>query len=196
MRIYVTIRVNKALPLQTSHRQILAVIIPARGSLVSTSQRTHQIQMFSHSDPGVHFICGLSDVDAVVNEAAELMCKLSSEDCEGVWFKEGRKVSGLGRVLRRKLLMEPSCFISVMSDGFIPSRCLLTDLSRWPVLHHQGRCRPQTNHNRVQRGAFWEIPLRGRRSEDRGNDQRQRLDDIPVMKRDTLVYENLDGLFV
>uniref|UniRef100_A0A674MMP7 Immunoglobulin like and fibronectin type III domain containing 1, tandem duplicate 2 n=1 Tax=Takifugu rubripes TaxID=31033 RepID=A0A674MMP7_TAKRU len=51
------------------------------------------VQMFSHSDPGVHFICGLSDVDAVVNEAAELMCKLSSEDCEGVWFKEGRKVS-------------------------------------------------------------------------------------------------------
>ncbi|XP_029689550.1 immunoglobulin-like and fibronectin type III domain-containing protein 1 [Takifugu rubripes] len=43
-------------------------------------------------DPGVHFICGLSDVDAVVNEAAELMCKLSSEDCEGVWFKEGRKI--------------------------------------------------------------------------------------------------------
>lgn len=89
-----------------------------------------------------------------------------------------------------------SCFISVISGGFIPSRCLLTDLSRWPVLHHQGRCRPQTNHNRVQRGAFWEIPLRGRRSEDRGNDQCQRLEDVPVKNWDTSVYENLDGLFV
>uniref|UniRef100_G3NGC4 Immunoglobulin like and fibronectin type III domain containing 1, tandem duplicate 1 n=1 Tax=Gasterosteus aculeatus aculeatus TaxID=481459 RepID=G3NGC4_GASAC len=36
-------------------------------------------------DPGVHFICGLSDVNAVINETAELTCKLSSEDCEGAW---------------------------------------------------------------------------------------------------------------
>lgn len=61
--------------------------------------------MFSLSDPGVHFICGLSDVSAVINEAAELTCKLSSEDCEGVWFREGRKVSHLCRVQPRKLLI-------------------------------------------------------------------------------------------
>lgn len=44
------------------------------------------------SDPGVHFICGLSDVSAIINESAELTCKLSSEDCEGVWFRDGKKV--------------------------------------------------------------------------------------------------------
>lgn len=43
-------------------------------------------------DPGVQFICGLSDVDAIINEAAELTCKLSSEDCEGTWFRDGKKV--------------------------------------------------------------------------------------------------------
>ncbi|XP_042346974.1 immunoglobulin-like and fibronectin type III domain-containing protein 1 [Plectropomus leopardus] len=45
------------------------------------------------NDPGVHFICGLSDVNAVINETAELTCKLSSEDCEGVWFRDGKKIS-------------------------------------------------------------------------------------------------------
>ncbi|XP_027144118.1 immunoglobulin-like and fibronectin type III domain-containing protein 1 isoform X2 [Larimichthys crocea] len=44
-------------------------------------------------DPGVHFICGLSDVSAIINETAELTCKLSSEECEGVWFRDGKKIS-------------------------------------------------------------------------------------------------------
>ncbi|KAK5863891.1 hypothetical protein PBY51_000883 [Eleginops maclovinus] len=43
-------------------------------------------------DPGVHFICGLSDVTAIINETAELTCKLSSEDCEGAWFRDGKKI--------------------------------------------------------------------------------------------------------
>ncbi|XP_078025997.1 immunoglobulin-like and fibronectin type III domain-containing protein 1 [Epinephelus lanceolatus] len=43
-------------------------------------------------DPGVQFICGLSDVNAVINETAELTCKLSSEDCEGAWFRDGKKI--------------------------------------------------------------------------------------------------------
>uniref|UniRef100_A0AAV2LZP3 Titin n=1 Tax=Knipowitschia caucasica TaxID=637954 RepID=A0AAV2LZP3_KNICA len=42
-------------------------------------------------DPGVHFICGLSDVNAVIGESAEIMCKLSREDCEGAWFRDGQK---------------------------------------------------------------------------------------------------------
>uniref|UniRef100_A0A3B5AY52 Immunoglobulin-like and fibronectin type III domain-containing protein 1 n=1 Tax=Stegastes partitus TaxID=144197 RepID=A0A3B5AY52_9TELE len=45
------------------------------------------------TDPGVHFIWGLSDVNAVINETAELTCKLSSEDCEGVWFRDNKKVN-------------------------------------------------------------------------------------------------------
>ncbi|XP_040908463.1 immunoglobulin-like and fibronectin type III domain-containing protein 1 [Toxotes jaculatrix] len=45
------------------------------------------------TDPVVHFICGLSDVNAIINETAELTCKLSSEDCEGSWFRDGKKIS-------------------------------------------------------------------------------------------------------
>ncbi|XP_028307917.1 immunoglobulin-like and fibronectin type III domain-containing protein 1 [Gouania willdenowi] len=45
------------------------------------------------NDPGVHFISGLSDVNAIINESAELICKLSSDDCDGVWFRDGKKIS-------------------------------------------------------------------------------------------------------
>uniref|UniRef100_A0A3Q3EY56 Immunoglobulin like and fibronectin type III domain containing 1, tandem duplicate 3 n=1 Tax=Labrus bergylta TaxID=56723 RepID=A0A3Q3EY56_9LABR len=47
--------------------------------------------------PGVHFICGLSDVSAIIHETAELTCRLSSEDCDGVWYRDGRKVSHKGQ---------------------------------------------------------------------------------------------------
>uniref|UniRef100_A0A4W6DDZ4 Immunoglobulin like and fibronectin type III domain containing 1, tandem duplicate 3 n=1 Tax=Lates calcarifer TaxID=8187 RepID=A0A4W6DDZ4_LATCA len=43
------------------------------------------------------FICGLSDVSAIINETAELTCKLDSEDCEGAWFRDGKKVSRMGQ---------------------------------------------------------------------------------------------------
>lgn len=49
-------------------------------------------------DPGVQFVCGLSDVSAIINETAVLTCKLSSEDCEGAWFRDGKKVSRTGGV--------------------------------------------------------------------------------------------------
>lgn len=44
------------------------------------------------SDPGVHFHAGLSDCKAIVGQPAELECKLSSEDCEGIWYKDGQEV--------------------------------------------------------------------------------------------------------
>ncbi|XP_053280001.1 immunoglobulin-like and fibronectin type III domain-containing protein 1 [Pleuronectes platessa] len=44
-------------------------------------------------DPGVQFICGLSDVSAIISETAELTCKLSSGDCDGAWFRDGKKIS-------------------------------------------------------------------------------------------------------
>ncbi|XP_071750737.2 immunoglobulin-like and fibronectin type III domain-containing protein 1 [Centroberyx gerrardi] len=44
-------------------------------------------------DPGVQFISGLSDVNAIIGETAEITCKLSSEDCEGAWFRDGKKIS-------------------------------------------------------------------------------------------------------
>uniref|UniRef100_A0A672ZHY6 Immunoglobulin like and fibronectin type III domain containing 1, tandem duplicate 1 n=1 Tax=Sphaeramia orbicularis TaxID=375764 RepID=A0A672ZHY6_9TELE len=43
-------------------------------------------------DPGVHFHAGLSDCKAIMGEAAELECKLSSEDCEGIWYKDGEEI--------------------------------------------------------------------------------------------------------
>ncbi|XP_038577763.1 immunoglobulin-like and fibronectin type III domain-containing protein 1 [Micropterus salmoides] len=57
-------------------------------------------------DPGVQFICGLSDVSAIINETAELACKLSSEDCEGAWFRDGKKIS-------------PDANFSITKDGAI-----------------------------------------------------------------------------
>ena len=45
------------------------------------------------SDPGVQFVSGLSDVNAILGGTAEIMCKVSSEDCEGAWFKDNQKVS-------------------------------------------------------------------------------------------------------
>lgn len=45
------------------------------------------------SDPGVHFHAGLSDCKVIIGEAAELECKLSSEECEGIWYKDGEEVS-------------------------------------------------------------------------------------------------------
>uniref|UniRef100_A0A668UG99 Immunoglobulin like and fibronectin type III domain containing 1, tandem duplicate 3 n=1 Tax=Oreochromis aureus TaxID=47969 RepID=A0A668UG99_OREAU len=45
------------------------------------------------TEPGVQFICGLTDVSAIINEIAELTCKLSAEDCEGAWFRDGKQVS-------------------------------------------------------------------------------------------------------
>ncbi|XP_053724191.1 immunoglobulin-like and fibronectin type III domain-containing protein 1 [Synchiropus splendidus] len=43
-------------------------------------------------DPGVHFHAGLSDCKAIIGEEAELVCKLSSEDCQGVWYKDGEEI--------------------------------------------------------------------------------------------------------
>ncbi|XP_024658269.2 immunoglobulin-like and fibronectin type III domain-containing protein 1.1 isoform X1 [Maylandia zebra] len=43
-------------------------------------------------DPGVHFHAGLSDCKAIIGEAAELECKVSSEDCVGVWYKDGEEI--------------------------------------------------------------------------------------------------------
>ncbi|XP_051997352.1 immunoglobulin-like and fibronectin type III domain-containing protein 1 [Xyrauchen texanus] len=44
-------------------------------------------------DPGVHFSAGLEDCKAIVGEAAELVCKLSKADCEGVWSKDGNEIT-------------------------------------------------------------------------------------------------------
>uniref|UniRef100_A0A3P9M7P1 Immunoglobulin like and fibronectin type III domain containing 1, tandem duplicate 1 n=1 Tax=Oryzias latipes TaxID=8090 RepID=A0A3P9M7P1_ORYLA len=44
-------------------------------------------------DPGVHFQAGLSDCKANIGEAAELECKVSREDCAGIWYKDGVEIT-------------------------------------------------------------------------------------------------------
>ncbi|XP_076870364.1 immunoglobulin-like and fibronectin type III domain-containing protein 1 [Brachyhypopomus gauderio] len=44
-------------------------------------------------DPGVHFSVGLEDCKAIVGESAELVCKLSKADCEGLWYKDGKELA-------------------------------------------------------------------------------------------------------
>ncbi|CAB1443917.1 unnamed protein product [Pleuronectes platessa] len=44
------------------------------------------------SDPGVHFHAGLSDCKAIIGEAAELECKVSREECQGIWYKDGDEI--------------------------------------------------------------------------------------------------------
>ncbi|XP_044207407.1 immunoglobulin-like and fibronectin type III domain-containing protein 1 [Thunnus albacares] len=64
-------------------------------------------------DPGVQFICGLSDVNAIIGEAAEFTCKVSSEDCEGAWFRDGKKIS-------------PDDNFTVTKDGTIHKLVIIT----------------------------------------------------------------------
>ncbi|XP_036427021.1 immunoglobulin-like and fibronectin type III domain-containing protein 1 isoform X2 [Colossoma macropomum] len=44
------------------------------------------------TEPGVHFLSGLSDSTANTGESAELTCKLSSKDSVGIWYKDGKKL--------------------------------------------------------------------------------------------------------
>ncbi|KAF3856670.1 hypothetical protein F7725_017393 [Dissostichus mawsoni] len=46
-----------------------------------------------HLDPGVYFTAGMSDVTAIIGTDAELVCKLSSEDCEAFWYKDGKEIT-------------------------------------------------------------------------------------------------------
>uniref|UniRef100_A0A4W4F0U8 Immunoglobulin like and fibronectin type III domain containing 1, tandem duplicate 1 n=1 Tax=Electrophorus electricus TaxID=8005 RepID=A0A4W4F0U8_ELEEL len=46
------------------------------------------------ADPGIHFSIGLEDCKTIVGESAELVCKLSKADCKGVWYKDGKEITG------------------------------------------------------------------------------------------------------
>ncbi|XP_035511837.1 immunoglobulin-like and fibronectin type III domain-containing protein 1 [Morone saxatilis] len=76
------------------------------GQKNSGSSKESQQPQKAVNDPGVQFICGLSDVTAIINESAVLICKLSNEDCEGAWFRDGKKIS-------------PDDDITITNDGAI-----------------------------------------------------------------------------
>ncbi|XP_041638138.1 immunoglobulin-like and fibronectin type III domain-containing protein 1 [Cheilinus undulatus] len=44
-------------------------------------------------DPGVYFTSGLSDVAAIIGTDAELVCRLNSEECDGIWYKDGNEIT-------------------------------------------------------------------------------------------------------
>uniref|UniRef100_A0A7N6C4H5 Immunoglobulin like and fibronectin type III domain containing 1, tandem duplicate 3 n=1 Tax=Anabas testudineus TaxID=64144 RepID=A0A7N6C4H5_ANATE len=44
-------------------------------------------------EQGVFFTSGLSDVTAIIGTNTELVCKLSSEDCDTVWYKDGKEIT-------------------------------------------------------------------------------------------------------
>ncbi|XP_033982266.1 LOW QUALITY PROTEIN: immunoglobulin-like and fibronectin type III domain-containing protein 1 [Trematomus bernacchii] len=83
-------------------------------------------------DPGVHFICGLSDVNAIINETAELTCKLSSEDCEGAWFRDEKKIS-------------PDDNFSVIKDGTIHKLVIIRCEEE-----HTGKYRFEADHRKTE----------------------------------------------
>ncbi|XP_074496274.1 immunoglobulin-like and fibronectin type III domain-containing protein 1.1 isoform X2 [Sebastes fasciatus] len=66
---------------------------PAAAGKRSGRARQGPLIVETVSDPGVHFHAGLSDCKAIVGEAAELECKVSSEDCVGIWYKDGEEIT-------------------------------------------------------------------------------------------------------
>ncbi|XP_077568738.1 immunoglobulin-like and fibronectin type III domain-containing protein 1 [Stigmatopora nigra] len=53
-------------------------------------------------DPGVQFIWGFSDINAIIGDNAELTCKLNKEDVEGVWYRDGEQFISNDKVLISK----------------------------------------------------------------------------------------------
>lgn len=50
------------------------------------------VSCFFPLEQGVFFTSGLSDVTAIIGTDTELVCRLSSEDCDAVWYKDGEEV--------------------------------------------------------------------------------------------------------
>lgn len=46
----------------------------------------------SYPDQGVYFTSGLQDVKAIVGHSAEMVCKISNANYDGVWYKDGKEV--------------------------------------------------------------------------------------------------------
>ncbi|KAM6927252.1 immunoglobulin-like and fibronectin type III domain-containing protein 1 [Xenentodon cancila] len=67
-------------------------------------QRTGPLVPDTVIDPGVFFTSGLADVTAILGTDVELVCKLSSEDTDAVWYKDGTEIT-------------PTDNLSVVKDG-------------------------------------------------------------------------------
>nr|XP_020486337.1 immunoglobulin-like and fibronectin type III domain-containing protein 1 [Labrus bergylta] len=49
-------------------------------------------------EQGVYFTSGLSDVTTIIGTNAELVCRLSNEECDGVWYKEGEEITATDNI--------------------------------------------------------------------------------------------------
>ncbi|XP_060899403.1 immunoglobulin-like and fibronectin type III domain-containing protein 1 [Labrus mixtus] len=49
-------------------------------------------------EQGVYFTSGLSDVTTIIGTNAELVCRLSNEECDGVWYKEGKEITATDNI--------------------------------------------------------------------------------------------------
>ncbi|KAJ7998916.1 hypothetical protein DPEC_G00209940 [Dallia pectoralis] len=75
------------------HRLVIKDCEKLDGGIYSASAGIKSCNAFLVvEDPGVHFTCGLSDIRVIMDESAELECKLSSETCKGVWYKDGEEI--------------------------------------------------------------------------------------------------------
>uniref|UniRef100_A0A3Q3AYP7 Immunoglobulin-like and fibronectin type III domain-containing protein 1 n=1 Tax=Kryptolebias marmoratus TaxID=37003 RepID=A0A3Q3AYP7_KRYMA len=54
--------------------------------------------IFLFLDPGIYFTGGLSDVSAIIGTDAELLCKLSSESGDAVWYKDGKEITATDNI--------------------------------------------------------------------------------------------------
>ncbi|XP_059186124.1 immunoglobulin-like and fibronectin type III domain-containing protein 1 [Centropristis striata] len=76
------------------HKLIVRDCLPLDGGIYAAVAGIKSCNAFLIvEDPGVHFHAGLSDCKVVVGEAAELECKVSREDCVGIWYKDGNELS-------------------------------------------------------------------------------------------------------
>ncbi|XP_013989269.2 immunoglobulin-like and fibronectin type III domain-containing protein 1.1 isoform X5 [Salmo salar] len=78
------------------------------GATKTKRVRSRQVVPDTVIDPGVHFTLGLSDVTAIVGDPAELVCKLSKENVDGVWYLNGEEI-------------EPDDVLTMSKDGFFQS---------------------------------------------------------------------------
>ncbi|XP_039604642.1 immunoglobulin-like and fibronectin type III domain-containing protein 1 isoform X3 [Polypterus senegalus] len=76
-----------------THRLIIKDVMPVDKGIYSVAAGIRSSSAWLMVENlGAHFVSGLMDVQARKGHSAELVCKLSSDQTEGMWFKDGVKL--------------------------------------------------------------------------------------------------------
>ncbi|XP_051781425.1 immunoglobulin-like and fibronectin type III domain-containing protein 1 isoform X4 [Erpetoichthys calabaricus] len=76
-----------------THRLIVKDVMPVDKGIYSVAAGIRSSSAWLMVENlGAHFVSGLMDVQARKGHSAELVCKLSSDQTEGMWFKDGVKL--------------------------------------------------------------------------------------------------------